>query len=124
MCAVPIRMCVSCRRRAPQPELIRLARADDGRVVVNQLRRRGRGAYVCPRARCLRLAIKKGAIARGLRTHSDIPAAEQIALSAVTVVESRLKRIARCPTASAQRASLSALREMLRAEATGSSGSL
>lgn len=119
----PIRMCVSCRRRAPQASLIRLAVTDDGAVAVAQLHRRGRGAYVCPSARCLTVAVKKGAVARGLRTHGDVPNPEQIALSTATVVGSRLERIAQCPTASKQREQLSRLRDAL-LPPTGDPGAL
>jgi predicted RNA-binding protein YlxR (DUF448 family) len=105
----PIRMCVSCRRRAPQASLIRLAVGDSGAVEVAQLRRRGRGAYVCPRRECMAAAINKGAFRRRLRTCADLPAPEQIAITAATVVGSQLQRIARCPTASVQRERLSRL---------------
>jgi predicted RNA-binding protein YlxR (DUF448 family) len=113
--AGPIRMCVSCRRRAPQRALIRLAVDDDGVMVVGQLRRRGRGAYVCPRHECLAAAHKRGALQRGLRTRGQAPAPQQIATSAAAVVGSRLARIARCETASTQREELSRLLAALRA---------
>lgn len=106
-------MCVSCRRRAPKASLIRLAVTDDGAVAVAQLHRRGRGAYVCPKRKCMASAVKKGALARGLQAHVDIPAPEQIAVSAATVVGSRLERIAQSPTASSQREHLTRLHDAL-----------
>ncbi len=120
---VPIRMCVSCRRKAPQASLIRVAVDNDGAVAVAQLRRSGRGAYVCPRRECLAGAVKKGALQRGLRTRIDIPAPEQIASSAVTVVASRLQRITRCPSASAQRGRLTRLLDTLQGPTRSASDS-
>ena len=105
----PIRMCVSCRRKAPQGSLIRLAVGEDGAVEVAQLRRRGRGAYVCPAQKCMAAAVKRGAFQRGLRTQVHLPTHEEIAFTAATVVGSRLDRIARCPTASTQRERLAGL---------------
>lgn len=106
-------MCVSCRRRAPQAALIRLAVGDGGAVEVAQLHRCGRGAYVCPGYKCMAAAVKKGAFQRGLRSRATPPAPEQIAFSAETMVGSRLERIARCPTASTQRERLTRLLEEL-----------
>lgn len=49
----PERSCVACRRKRPQPELLRLARTPDGLRLDPQRRLGGRGAYVCPdRAEC------------------------------------------------------------------------
>lgn len=102
-------MCVSCRRKAPQATLIRLAVGTGGAVEVAQLRRSGRGAYVCPTRKCMASAIKKGAFGRGLRTRAILPAPEQIEISAATVVGSRIERMAQCPTASVLRERLTRL---------------
>ncbi len=107
--AGPIRMCVSCRRKAPQATLIRLAVGTSEAVEVAQLRRRGRGAYVCPNRACMASAVKKGAFGRGLRTRAKLPTPEQIEFTAAAMVGSRLERIARCPTASVQRERLTRL---------------
>ena len=77
----PLRRCVGCGRIAPKSELIRIAvsRAEDPRArravcdPANALP--GRGAYLClgerpalPAGACLQEAIRRRAIARGLRS--------------------------------------------------------
>jgi predicted RNA-binding protein YlxR (DUF448 family) len=99
---VPIRMCVSCRRHAPQAELVRFGRGAQG-PTVQLSQRRGRGAYVCARRECLAQAVSRGALYRGLRLRAETNPSEQIAGSSATVVESRLERIARCPSAGPER---------------------
>nr|WP_245526805.1 YlxR family protein [Marinithermus hydrothermalis] len=41
-------MCVSCRRRRPKRELLRIVRTPEGFVIDRTGKRPGRGAYVCP----------------------------------------------------------------------------
>jgi predicted RNA-binding protein YlxR (DUF448 family) len=63
---VPERMCIACRTRRPQRELIRLARRD-GTVEIDAGRHRaGRGAYLCRRTACVTQAMKRQALRRAL----------------------------------------------------------
>jgi len=49
-----MRTCVTCRRRAARPELVRLVLGADGEIVVDlTARAAGRGAWVHPIAKCL-----------------------------------------------------------------------
>ena len=64
--ATPERMCVGCRRKRGQGELVRLA-VDQGRVVLARPGAPGRGAYLCPEERCLDAAESKRAFARAFR---------------------------------------------------------
>ena len=114
----PIRMCVSCRRKASQSALVRLAQGPDA-VRVQLFRRQGRGAYVCPSQKCLANAVKRGGVSRGLRTQGPLPTAEQIAVSAATEVGSRLQKIAQCPTSGTERERLGQLLMELQAAARG-----
>lgn len=51
----------------PKKELIRIA-GFEGQVCVDDTgRAKGRGVYICPDAACLKAAIKKKAIKRGLQ---------------------------------------------------------
>jgi len=72
---------VGCGRIAPKPELLRLAALSDaegvGRIAVPdpQARMPGRGAYLCrgadpelPARECLARAMRRGGIARALRS--------------------------------------------------------
>ena len=63
----PIRTCVGCGRRAPQTELVRLARAPDGGILVSRTAP-GRGAWLCAGSvACLERAVKRDALRRALR---------------------------------------------------------
>lgn len=61
----PVRSCVGCRTRAPQSELVRLARV--GQDVQISRTAPGRGAWVHPSADCLAGALRKGTLTRALR---------------------------------------------------------
>ncbi|HJH13182.1 YlxR family protein [Brevibacterium ravenspurgense] len=66
---VPERMCIGCRARAPQTDLIRLVlqtepiriAVDEGRVLP------GRGAWLHPQTDCLERAVKKSAFAAAFK---------------------------------------------------------
>lgn len=77
--ARPTRTCVGCRRSAEADALIRLTRSPEGELVVDHPRRLGgRGAWVCPSARCVARATRKGALARTLGGEVVVPAAEVV----------------------------------------------
>jgi predicted RNA-binding protein YlxR (DUF448 family) len=61
---VPIRTCVGCGRRAPQLELVRIARVDG--VALVDRRAPGRGAWLCG-VGCLAAARKRRGFARAWR---------------------------------------------------------
>ena len=71
MAREPVRTCVGCRTRAARSQLLRIARTPGG-VEPDPLGRvPGRGAYVHRDAGCVRHALRKGALARALRTGLD-----------------------------------------------------
>jgi uncharacterized protein len=66
---VPQRTCVGCRDTASKPELVRLVRSSSGSIRIDpDGRAPGRGAYVHPSDACVDLALRRGALARALRT--------------------------------------------------------
>jgi predicted RNA-binding protein YlxR (DUF448 family) len=66
---VPERTCVGCRDAAPKADLLRLVRSSSGLVRVDpDGRAPGRGAYVHRSETCVDLALRRGALARALRT--------------------------------------------------------
>ena len=79
----PIRSCAGCRRRRPQPELVRIAAGPGGVVAVDawdpesrrSIARRlpGRGTYVCPARDCIERAWKTRALERALGREERIP---------------------------------------------------
>jgi predicted RNA-binding protein YlxR (DUF448 family) len=59
---------VGCGRSLSKAELLRLARAADGRLRLDRDGRiQGRGAYVCRRSECADRIAAGGALARSLR---------------------------------------------------------
>jgi predicted RNA-binding protein YlxR (DUF448 family) len=67
--AAPERTCVGCRGKAPKAALIRLVRGLDGRVEIDERAvAPGRGAYLHRDRSCVEAALRKGALARAMRT--------------------------------------------------------
>ena len=62
----PVRTCVGCGRKAPQPGLVRL-KADAGSVVIDRAHTGGRGAWLHPAAACLERALQRRVFPRALR---------------------------------------------------------
>lgn len=65
---VPMRTCVGCREVGPKRSLIRVVRTPEGVVVDPTGRLPGRGAYLHNRRSCWEQALKRGSLARALRT--------------------------------------------------------
>jgi uncharacterized protein len=64
----PSRTCLGCREGRPKGRLVRLVRLRSGIVVVDATARAaGRGAYVCPDAGCVELALIRGRLAHAFR---------------------------------------------------------
>lgn len=69
------RQCVGCREKKPKPELIRVVRAPDGAISLDARgKAAGRGAYLCPKAACLKKAQKNRALERAF----DVPIPAEI----------------------------------------------
>ncbi|HEX5937341.1 MAG TPA: YlxR family protein [Actinomycetota bacterium] len=68
MAREPERSCVGCRRRAPKAVLLRVARTPGGVRPDPTATAPGRGAYVHRDPDCVVAALRKGTLARALRT--------------------------------------------------------
>ena len=65
----PTRTCVACRTERQKREFIRIVRAPDGTVSIDDTgRANGRGAYLCADGSCWSVALKKKAVERALGT--------------------------------------------------------
>jgi hypothetical protein len=71
MAGEPMRTCVGCRARASKAELLRIARTLDGVRADREAIAPGRGAYVHRDLDCIEAALRRGALARALRTGLD-----------------------------------------------------
>ena len=64
---IPLRMCSGCGQHLPKKELVRVVRSAEGELSVDLAGRKpGRGAYLCPKADCLRKARKARRLERSL----------------------------------------------------------
>ncbi len=62
---IPMRQCLGCREMKPKRELIRVVRSPEGGVSLDfRGKAPGRGAYICPKAECLKKAMKARALER------------------------------------------------------------
>ncbi|MDD3693071.1 MAG: YlxR family protein [Oscillospiraceae bacterium] len=56
---VPMRMCTGCGEMKPKKELVRVVKSPEGEITLDLTGRKpGRGAYVCQRRECLKVARK------------------------------------------------------------------
>lgn len=66
------RTCVGCGEESPKRALLRVVRTAEGMVKYDQTgRANGRGAYVCCDSHCVKMARKKNAFSRTLKTQVD-----------------------------------------------------
>ena len=64
---IPQRQCMGCRERMDKKALIRVVRTTDGNVQLDfSGKLNGRGAYICPKADCLKKVRKSKALDRSL----------------------------------------------------------
>ncbi len=57
---IPMRTCLGCETVRPKREMLRIVRTPDGQVEIDPTgKKAGRGAYLCPKADCIRQAIRK-----------------------------------------------------------------
>ena len=69
---IPQRQCMGCRERMDKKALIRVVRGTDGSVSLDfSGKAAGRGAYICPKAECLKKAQKVKSLDRSLEV--EIP---------------------------------------------------
>ena len=75
----PERTCVGCRSKTEKRALFRVVRSPEGRVTFDPSgRAAGRGAYVHSSPECLKLAFRRGGIARALHVTLGEPEAARL----------------------------------------------
>lgn len=63
----PERMCAGCAQHFPKKDLIRVVRSPEGEISLDTTGKKpGRGAYLCPKAECMKKARKARRIERSL----------------------------------------------------------
>ncbi len=72
---IPQRQCMGCRERTDKRNLIRVVRTPQGDVQLDfSGKLSGRGAYICPKAECLKKAQKSKALDRSL----EVPIPDEV----------------------------------------------
>ena len=72
---IPQRQCMGCRERLEKRQLIRVVRTPEGQVQLDfSGKLSGRGAYICPKAECLKKAQKSKALDRSL----EVPIPDEV----------------------------------------------
>jgi uncharacterized protein len=72
---IPLRKCVACQQMMPKRELIRVVKTPEGDIQIDlKGKKSGRGAYLCGKVSCFKLAKKSKALDRALKSpvSSDI----------------------------------------------------
>ena len=84
---MPIRTCVACRTSGGKRGLLRIVRLPENAGVALDPtgKRSGRGAYVCPTAECVALAVKQKKLERSLKTSIPEALAEELRAAAAAV---------------------------------------
>lgn len=66
---IPMRQCVGCREMKPKKELIRIIKTLENEIMLDATgKKNGRGAYVCKKLDCLKLALKNKGLERSLKS--------------------------------------------------------
>ena len=76
---VPERRCIGCMQSKPKKELLRIVADEDGLHIDTSGKMPGRGAYLCRNGECAKLAVKKNAFGRNLKTDISRQQAESLA---------------------------------------------
>lgn len=66
---IPLRKCVACQQMIPKRELIRVVKTPEGDIQIDlKGKKSGRGAYLCGKVSCFKLAKKSKALDRALKS--------------------------------------------------------
>jgi uncharacterized protein len=83
---VPLRKCVACQEMMPKKSLIRVVRTPEGEVLIDLSgKKSGRGAYLCGKLECFKLAQKNRALDRALKCQVGPEIHEQLAREFISV---------------------------------------
>jgi uncharacterized protein len=88
---IPLRKCVACQEMKPKKQLIRVVRTPDEQIQIDQSgKKAGRGAYLCAKIDCFKLAQKSKAFDRALKQNVSSAIYEQLAQDFIRVEDEYL----------------------------------
>ncbi len=83
---VPVRTCVSCRETGAKRALTRIVRVSEGDVEIDiTSKKNGRGAYLCEKPACWRVAVESPVLSRALKTALSPASIERLKAHAATL---------------------------------------
>ncbi|WP_054956114.1 RNase P modulator RnpM [Paenibacillus dakarensis] len=83
---IPLRKCVACQEMKSKKQLIRVVKTPEDTVLIDLTgKKSGRGAYLCGKLSCFKLAQKNKALDRALKHHVQSEIYEQLAQDFITV---------------------------------------
>lgn len=76
---IPERICIGCQQVKPKNELIRIVKSPEGDISIDKTgKKSGRGAYICPKEECLKLAEKSRRIEKSFSCRIDAAVYEEL----------------------------------------------
>lgn len=88
---IPLRKCVACQEMKPKKQLIRVVRTPQEEIQIDQSgKKAGRGAYLCAKLACFKLAQKSKAFDRALKQNVSTSIYEQLAQDFIRVEDEYL----------------------------------
>ena len=76
---IPERICIGCQQVKPKNELIRIVKSPEGEISIDKTgKKSGRGAYICPKEECLKLAEKSRRIEKSFSCRIDAAVFEEL----------------------------------------------
>ncbi|QMV40126.1 RNase P modulator RnpM [Cohnella cholangitidis] len=85
---IPQRKCVACQQMMAKKELIRIVRSPQGEIQIDLSGKKpGRGAYLCGKVACFKLAKKSKAFERALKTPVDVEIYDRLESDFIQVEE-------------------------------------
>jgi len=88
---IPLRKCVACQEMKPKKQLIRVVRTPLEEIQIDQSgKKAGRGAYLCAKISCFKLAQKSKAFDRALKQNVSMTIYEQLAQDFIRVEDEYL----------------------------------
>ncbi|UHA73896.1 RNase P modulator RnpM [Paenibacillus sp. 481] len=89
---VPLRKCVACQEMMPKKQLIRVVKTPQDEVLIDLTgKKSGRGAYLCGKISCFKLAHKSRALDRALKHQVQSHIYEQLAQDFIRVEDKFLE---------------------------------
>lgn len=76
---IPERICIGCQQVKPKNELIRIVKSPEGEISIDKTgKKSGRGAYICQKEECLKLAEKSRRIEKSFSCRIDAAVYEEL----------------------------------------------